>query len=55
MVDGGVDQSESTDEFKLVSRDREIKATQDARNSLESLVYDMRDKLSQSYSRLVDV
>eukprot|EP00299_Pterocystis_sp_00344_P018880 c9404_g1_i1.p1 GENE.c9404_g1_i1~~c9404_g1_i1.p1 ORF type:complete len:857 (+),score=224.07 c9404_g1_i1:69-2573(+) len=45
-------QSESDAEYKLVAKDREIKATQDAKNGLETYVYEMRDKVADSSSKL---
>jgi hypothetical protein len=48
-------QAESDDEWRLVAKDREIKATQDARNSLESYVYAAREKLSDASSKYVSI
>eukprot|EP00300_Choanocystis_sp_HF-7_P004191 c13205_g1_i2.p1 GENE.c13205_g1_i2~~c13205_g1_i2.p1 ORF type:complete len:842 (+),score=240.92 c13205_g1_i2:72-2597(+) len=45
-------QSESDLEWKMIAKDREIKMTRDARNALESYVYDFRDKISANYSQL---
>lgn len=45
-------QSESDSEWKMIAKDREIKMTRDARNNLESYVYDFRDKISANYSQL---